>query len=681
MGCVSSKPSVVEDGPRVPMERTPSRRFSRTTSSSREVNPPVISRSDSRTLLFDSKANGSIRLCEEFSEKSRVKPDDDALANFSGLSTIPKAREGEQVAAGWPSWLASAAGEAVSGWIPRRADSFERLNKIGEGTYSSVYRARDLIHGKIVALKRVRFDNLDKESVKFMAREILILRRLDHPNVIKLEGLITSTVSKSLYLIFEYMEHDLTGLASLPGLKFTEPQVKCFMQQLLCGLKHCHSRGVLHRDIKGSNLLIDNCGILKIADFGLATFFNPQKSLPLTSRVVTLWYRPPELLFGATHYGVSVDLWSAGCILGELYAGKPIMPGRTEVEQLHKIFKLCGSPPEEYWENLKFTPSTVFKPQRPYERRLAERFQDISAPALALIETLLSVEPASRGTAASALDSEFFTTKPFACDPSSLPKYPPSKEIDARRREEETRRNQAVEDKPDRVDKGKQGEQDPAASLSAKVNAEFVSSLQPQNKKSQYQPKHQLGSLRPRLETTSGTAHDSSRYSQDNKEVKKEVYDRQRGIYSGPLTRGTGLPLTDRKFNDPASFSRLPNFPTRSSVAPNRSLISEDSSYGSQRHGFSQNNKPTDAISDLDRKRNEDWRHYTGSRQFEDKTRVRRPVQHGSVPDNDRMHLSGPLLQPSKDLDRMLKEHDLRIQEAARRARLEKFKQSKLLSR
>ena len=99
------------------------------------------------------------------------------------------------------------------------------LFQIGQGTYSSVYKARDVMNDKFVALKKVRFDNLDSESVKFMAREILFLRRLDHPNIIKLQGLITARSSSSLYLIFEYMEHDLTGLASRPGIKFSEPQV------------------------------------------------------------------------------------------------------------------------------------------------------------------------------------------------------------------------------------------------------------------------------------------------------------------------------------------------------------------------------------------------------------------------------------------------------------------------
>ncbi|KAG5056148.1 hypothetical protein AAZX31_03G223100 [Glycine max] len=360
------------------------------------------------------------------------------------LSNPPKHLRGEQVAAGWPPWLTAVCGEALSGWIPRKADTFEKIDKIGQGTYSNVYKAKDMMTGKIVALKKVRFDNLEPESVKFMAREILILRRLDHPNVVKLQGLVTSRMSCSLYLVFDYMEHDLAGLAASPGIRFTEPQVKCYMHQLLSGLEHCHNRHVLHRDIKGSNLLIDNEGTLKIADFGLASIFDPNHKHPMTSRVVTLWYRPPELLLGATDYSVGVDLWSAGCILGELLAGKPIMPGRTEVEQLHKIYKLCGSPSDEYWKKSKLPNATSFKPRDPYKRHIRETFKDFPPSALPLIDTLLAIDPVERKTASDALRSEFFTTEPYACDPSSLPKYPPSKEMDAKRRDDEMRRVRAA---------------------------------------------------------------------------------------------------------------------------------------------------------------------------------------------------------------------------------------------
>ncbi|CAI0431593.1 unnamed protein product [Linum tenue] len=269
--------------------------------------------------------------------------------------------QGEQVAAGWPAWLSAVAGEAIHGWVPLKADSFQKLDKIGQGTYSSVFRAKELETGRIVALKKVRFDNFEPESVRFMAREIMILRRLDHPNVMKLDGLITSHLSCSIYLVFEYMEHDITGLLSCPDVRFTESQIKCYMKQLLSGIEHCHSK--------------------EVADFGLANFCTSGNRQPLTSRVVTLWYRPPELLLGSTNYGSSVDLWSVGCVFAELLLGKPILQGRTEVEQLHKIFKLCGSPPDEYWKKSKLPHSTLFKPQQHYE-------------------------PYKRGTASSALSSE-----------------------------------------------------------------------------------------------------------------------------------------------------------------------------------------------------------------------------------------------------------------------------------
>ncbi|KAG2270711.1 hypothetical protein Bca52824_065266 [Brassica carinata] len=262
--------------------------------------------------------------------------------------------------------------------------------------------------------------------------------------------------------------HD--GLALRPGVKFTEPQIKCFMKQLLCGLEHCHSRGILHRDIKGSNLLVNNDGVLKIGDFGLASFYNPDHEQPLTSRVVTLWYRAPELLLGSTDYGPGIDLWSVGCILAELFVGKPIMPGRTEVEQMHKIFKLCGSPSEDFWETTKFPQATSYRPQHPYKRVLLETFKNLPSSSLALLDRLLSVEPEKRCSASSTLLSEFFTTEPLPCHISSLPKYPPSKELDAKKRNDEAKRKKAEAVKWRGHESARRGGRD------SKVTPEFMAS-------------------------------------------------------------------------------------------------------------------------------------------------------------------------------------------------------------
>ncbi|KQK11300.1 probable serine/threonine-protein kinase At1g54610 [Brachypodium distachyon] len=344
---------------------------------------------------------------------------------------------------GWPLWLSSVAGDALRGWAPRSAEAFQKLEKIGSGTYSNVYKAIEVESGGVVALKKVRVDGVgEAESARFMAREIMLLRHLgEHANVVRLHGLVTSRLATapSLYLVFEYMDHDLTGLlaaATASGAHFSLPQVKCYMKQLLSGIEHCHNKGVLHRDIKSSNLLVSDDGILKIADFGLASHFDPDKTRPMTSQVITLWYRPPELLLGATHYSVGVDLWSVGCVLAELLLGEPIFPGRTEVEQLHKIFKLCGTPSEDYWENMKFPPPTF----KPYERCIADKFKDVAPSTLSLLETLLSIDPEKRGTATDALNSEFFTREPYACEPSSLPRYPPCKEIDVKLKYEKHKR-------------------------------------------------------------------------------------------------------------------------------------------------------------------------------------------------------------------------------------------------
>lgn len=232
-----------------------------------------------------------------------------------------------------------------------------------------------------------------------MAREITILRQLDHPNIVKLEGLATSRMQYSIYLVLEFMRSDLARLISRPE-RLTEPQVymfvlliyskrlrtwfsiwlyrkppwigisllgfvsfcvsklvmqiKFYMHQLLSGLQHCHGRGILHRDIKGSNLLIDKNGMLKIGDFGLANYFTPNQKRPLTNRVVTLWYRAPELLLGATNYGVAIDLWSAGCLLAEMFSGRPIMPGRTEVITINCCKQDDNKSLGAWWNFMKF---------------------------------------------------------------------------------------------------------------------------------------------------------------------------------------------------------------------------------------------------------------------------------------------------------------------------------------
>ncbi|XP_010553694.1 PREDICTED: probable serine/threonine-protein kinase At1g09600 [Tarenaya hassleriana] len=580
------------------------------------------------------------------------------------IASISNGERGAQVIAGWPSWLAAVAGEAINGWIPRKADSFEKLEKIGQGTYSSVYKARDLESNQIVALKKVRFANMDPESVRFMAREIIILRRLDHPNVMKLEGVITSRVSGSLYLVFEYMDHDLSGLASSPGIKFSEAQIKCYMKQLLHGLEHCHSHGVLHRDIKGSNLLLDRNNNLKIGDFGLANFFRGHQKQPLTSRVVTLWYRPPELLLGATDYGVTVDLWSTGCILAELFTGKPIMPGRTEVEQLHKIFKLCGSPSEEYWKRSKLPHATIFKPQQRYQKCVAETFKDLlPSSALALLEVLLAVEPNARGTASSALQSEFFTMKPFPSDPSSLPRYQPRKEYDAKFRDEEARRKKGASGKG-------QNESKRAASRESKAvpapdaNAELLASIQKRQVQNNVTSVSENFNCEEdagagfRIQHPNGTALGSSvnmngngdgflGSSSHSKELRMQRSFVQRGAaqlsrFSNPVaTRGDGS-----RFGSVRDSTVNPNY--------GRHQQHVDGDQSSENGDWSQRllDKPKAPVKD---------EYSCGTNQgFDGK--------------NGRMHYSGPLIPAGGNLDEMLKEHERQIRLAVRRARVDKTK-------
>ncbi|KAL4653848.1 hypothetical protein ACB092_01G335400 [Castanea dentata] len=581
--------------------------------------------------------------------------------------------QAEQTAAGWPHWLSSAASEAVDGWVPLRADSFEKLEKIGQGTYSSVFRARQIETGKMVALKKVRVDNFQPESIRFMAREIMILRRLDHPNIIKLEGLITSRLSNSIYLVFEYMEHDLAGLVSNPDIKFSEAQVKCYMTQLLCGVEHCHLRGIMHRDIKASNILVNNEGILKLGDFGLANIASPKRQ-PLTSRVVTLWYRPPELLMGATNYRVSVDLWSVGCVFAEILMGKPILKGRTEVEQLHKIFKLCGSPPDEFWKKSKLPQAAMFKPLHNYESSLREKCKEFPKTAVNLIEILLSIDPQKRGTASSALMSEYFNTKPFACDPSSFPKYPPSKEIDAKNREDGQRkktgakmREPAASKKPRRVRKNLQ-ETNSLTKLASKEEKQEYLQLDHRNSDRSHIPKGKGTSMRgeplkPSFDTMSETSQVMNTSQGDS-------------TYSGPseVAAPSGFTWAKRRKEVFAASTISDGSKSKiSALDPSFAKTSYSTKKGNEdllskvltKHAIQKQQRHPDSFDTSELFRSHDMSMAFSEKEEPDASKTNKSTKSRS----ERVEFSGPL--PNK-IDELLQKNESQIRRAGRRSRFER---------
>ena len=180
------------------------------------------------------------------------------------------------------------------------------------------------------------------------------------------------------YMVFEYLSHDLTGLLNHPTFKLEQAHKKHLARQLFEGLDHLHRRGVLHRDIKAANILISNEGQLKLADFGLARFFAKRRQLDYTNRVITIWYRSPELLLGETQYGPAVDIWSAACVLIEIFTKHAIFPGDGgEINQLNKIYNILGTPTKTDWPDI--TEMAWFELLRPSERKanvFAEKYKE-----------------------------------------------------------------------------------------------------------------------------------------------------------------------------------------------------------------------------------------------------------------------------------------------------------------
>lgn len=229
-------------------------------------------------------------------------------------------------------------------------------------------------------------------------------------------------MKSTFYLIFEFCEHDLAGLLSNANVKFNIGEIKKVMQQLLNGLYFIHSNKILHRDMKAANILITKHGILKLADFGLARAFSTagkDKQNRYTNRVVTLWYRPPELLLGERNYGPPIDLWGAGCIMAEMWTRTPIMQGKTEQHQLQLISQLCGSITKEVWPNVeKLEMFTQMELAQGQKRKVKDRLKVYVKDqyALDLIDKLVTLDPGKRIDSDTALNHDFFWSDPMPCE-------------------------------------------------------------------------------------------------------------------------------------------------------------------------------------------------------------------------------------------------------------------------
>ncbi|XP_014238985.1 cyclin-dependent kinase 7 [Trichogramma pretiosum] len=297
---------------------------------------------------------------------------------------------------------------------------YEKIDFLGEGQFATVYKAKDSLNGKIVAVKKIKVGSRAeaKDGINRTAlREIKLLQEIRHENII---GLLDVFGYKSnVSLVFDFMDTDLEVIIKDINIVLTSANIKCYMIQTLQGLEFLHCNWILHRDLKPNNLLISSEGVLKIGDFGLAKFFGSPNRIN-TNQVVTRWYRAPELLFGARLYGTGIDMWAVGCILAELLLRVPFLPGESDLDQLTKIFQTLGTPTEETWPGLSQLPDYIaFKsfPAIP----LKDIFTAAGDDLLDLLASLLNINPLERCTCDEALQMPYFSNNPPPTVKSKLP--------------------------------------------------------------------------------------------------------------------------------------------------------------------------------------------------------------------------------------------------------------------
>ena len=289
--------------------------------------------------------------------------------------------------------------------VEKRLNEFRKVRKIGEGTYGEVYEAIDTINNRKVAMKKMRIENKDEGIPITALREMCILKHLRHNNVVQLYEIIQDV--DKIVLIFEYADMDLKMYVDKEkGIKDLKI-IQQFTLQILNGLYYCNINRIIHRDLKPQNLLLITSEMkLKLCDFGLSRMF----SLPMgkmTHEIITLWYRPPEVLLGIENYTTKVDSWSIGCIMAEMITGKPLFPGDSEIGQLFKIFQIMGTPNEENWPGItKLKDYSINFPQwKP--KKIKDLFPNFDKDGLDLMEKFLQMDPDKRITIKDALNHPF----------------------------------------------------------------------------------------------------------------------------------------------------------------------------------------------------------------------------------------------------------------------------------
>ncbi|KAF8634011.1 hypothetical protein AX15_001184 [Amanita polypyramis BW_CC] len=313
---------------------------------------------------------------------------------------------------------------------------YERLNQIEEGSYGVVFRARDKETGEIVALKKLKLEE-EKNGFPITAlREINALMSCRHENVVGIREIVVGETLTQVFVVMDFIEHDLKTLLTVMPSPFLQSEIKTLMLQLLSAVAHCHSNWILHRDLKTSNLLMNNRGTIKVADFGLARRYgDPVGVGGMTQLVVTLWYRAPEILLGAKTYTTAVDMWSVGCIFAELILNEPLFQAKNETEMLSMIFKLLGPPTNASWPDFASLPlaNTISLPS-PQPHQFRNKFQYLTAAGIDLLTSLLTYDHEHRISAEEALQHPYFSEPPLPKHPDLFGSFPSAAAGEKRRR-------------------------------------------------------------------------------------------------------------------------------------------------------------------------------------------------------------------------------------------------------